>query len=218
MVAMTLGAAVMAAVLTSYVTLSRNFTRSLGITSSTQPPLESQGRRTLTYFVQDVQLANGISGTPSNSSLTLVQPAGTGTKEITYYYNSSCTTATVVTIHGTNVTMPINSLTRVLYDGTTVTAKTIQENIPPPASPAPPATHPLPALADGCYFRYYDSSGNPYDNGSSPYTTVTTYSEGIKQLSLNFSSQAGSKINGTLSPVYPSASPRLLIRNKQLLP
>ena len=68
------------------------------------------------------------------------------------------------------------------------------------------------------YFRYHDDTGSPYDNGSSPYTTQTDYLTGIKQVSMSFSSRIGSSSNGTLTPVYQAASPRLIIRNRQLLP
>jgi prepilin-type N-terminal cleavage/methylation domain-containing protein len=68
------------------------------------------------------------------------------------------------------------------------------------------------------YFRYYDASGNPYDNGTSPYTSVTNYLPGIKQLSMTFTAQAGSSTNGTLTQVYRSDSSRLILRNKQFLP
>lgn len=73
-------------------------------------------------------------------------------------------------------------------------------------------------LSSGFYFRYFDASGNPYDNGNSPYTTIANYLSGIKQLSMTFSCQAGSSANGTLTQVYQVASPRLILRNRQLLP
>jgi Tfp pilus assembly protein PilW len=212
LIAMSLALMVMTAVLTVYVTLGRNFTRSLGLAAANQPNLETQGRRTLAWFAQDARMASGISGSPSNSTVILLQPSGTGTNEITYYYNGTKTAATVA-IHGTNVSVPANSLVRALYNGTTVTSLTIQTNIVDPNDLLHANTTDY-----GCTFRYFDISGNPYDNGSSPYTTVTTYSSGIKQVSLTFFTQAGTSTNGTLSQVYETDSPRLLIRNKGLLP
>jgi type II secretory pathway component PulJ len=61
-----------------------------------------------------------------------------------------------------------------------------------------------------CEFTYYDSSGNQY-------TSYTNYLIGLKQVAVTFTAQAGTSINGTLTPVHASASPRLLIRNKALL-
>jgi hypothetical protein len=62
-----------------------------------------------------------------------------------------------------------------------------------------------------CAFSYYDSSGNPY-------TTYVNYLPGIKQLSLSVTAQAGNSTNGTLTQVYQTDSPRLIIRNRSLLP
>ena len=57
-----------------------------------------------------------------------------------------------------------------------------------------------------------------YDIADRPYTSFTNYLSGIKKISMSFSAQVGSSANGTLTQVYQSASPRLLIKNKQLLP
>lgn len=186
----TLAAIVMAGVLSSYVTLSRSFTRTLGISSANRPTLETQGRITLATFTEDVRVAGSVVGTPTNTSLSLALPSGTGTSTVAY--------SLISVDHDNNPATPdMFSLLRSLNGGT---ARTLHSNL----------------LT--CYFRYYDESGNPYDNSASPYTTITTYASGIKQLTLDFSSQAGSAANGTLTPVYPSASARLLIRNKALLP
>ncbi len=171
LVGMSLALMVMTAVLTTYVTLGRNFTRSLGISSANQPNLESQARRTLAYFTRDVRMASGISGTPSASSLTLSLPTGTSSTTVAYTYSSG-------------------TLTRTPAGGT---AQTLHTNL---------VTF---------TFNYYDSSGNPY-------TTFVNYLPGIKQLSFTLTSQAGNSTNGTLTQVYRTDSPRLLIRNKTLLP
>ena len=189
LVGMSLSLMVMTAVLTTYVTLGRNFTRSLGLSSANQPNLESQARRTLAYFAQDVRMASGISGTPSASSMTLILPTGTTTKKVAYYFNN--TAATTVTLAGYSTTVPAMSLVRV--DGRTG------------------ATQILHSSLLTCIFNYYDTSGYPY-------ATYVNYLTGIKQLSLIITSQAGSSTNGTLTQVYETDSPRLLLRNKALLP
>jgi hypothetical protein len=61
-----------------------------------------------------------------------------------------------------------------------------------------------------CTFTYYDSSGYPY-------TTYLNYLPGIKQISLSFTCQTGSSVNGTLTPVYRTDSAPLLLRNSALL-
>ncbi len=172
LVGMSLALMVMTAVLTTYVTLGRNFTRSLGVSSANQPNLESQARRTLAYFTRDVRMASGISGTPSASSLTLTLPTGTGSTTVAYAYDSTAQTLTRTPASGTAQTLHSSLLSFT--------------------------------------FNYYDSSGNPY-------TSFTNYLSGIKQLSITFTSQAGSSVNGTLTQVYQSSSSRLLLRNKALL-
>jgi len=178
LVGVSLALMIMTAVLTTYVSLGRNFTRSLGLSSANQPNLESQARRTLAYFTQDVRMASALSGTPTSSSLILVMPTSSGSTTVTYTYDSTADTITRTPSGGTALILHSSVLS--------------------------------------CYFRYYDGSGNPYDSGSSPYTTVTTYSVGIKQVSVTFTAQAGSSTNGTLTQVYQNDSPRLLIRNKSL--
>ncbi len=197
-IGMSLALMVMTAVLTTYVTLGRNFTRSLGISSANQPSLESQARRTLAYLAQDVRMASGFpsSSTLSASTMTLILPDGTGTSQVTYYYNSnaitSSTTSDNVTVSGTSVAMRREALTRCVYNGSTVTSLLLHTNL----------------LT--CVFSYYDATGNPY-------TTYVNYLPGIKQLSLSLTAQSGSSTNGTLTQVYSTDSPRLLLRNKALL-
>ena len=182
LVGMSLALMVMTAVLSTYTTLGRNFTRSLGVSSANQPTLEGQARRTLAAFAQDVRMAKDISGTPSASTVILTLPTGTSTTTVTYTYNSGTGTITRTPASGTALVLHSNLLS--------------------------------------CYFRYYDTSGNPYDNGSAPYTTTfsTSSSSGIKQLALTFTSRAGSATNGTLTQIYQTESPRLLLRNRSLLP
>jgi Tfp pilus assembly protein PilW len=128
---------VMTAVLSSYVFVARAYTRTIGFGVPNQPTLEAQGRRTLTYFSQDVEMTSAI-GSPSASEVTLTVPNSLGgTKNVTYYYNS---TSAAVSIY--SVTVLANSLARI--DRATNTALTLHTSL----------------LT--CVFTYYDDSGNPY--------------------------------------------------------
>lgn len=166
----TLSAAIMAAVLSSYIYMGRQLAR-----LANQQTLETEGRRTLAYFARDVRLASGISGTPSATSVTLSLPTSTGTTTVAYSYNSGAGT-----------------LTRTPASGT---AQVLLRNI----------------TTSGLTIRYYDASGNPY-------TTYTDYLSGIKQVSLEFSTQLGTASNGTQTKVYELATNRLILRNRTLLP
>jgi len=192
LVGMSLALMVMTAVLSTYVTLGRNFTRTLGVSSANQPNLESQARRTLAMFAQDVRVATGLSGTPGATSLTLTQPTGAATKTVSYYLNAT-TAAVTLTLSGYSTTVPAQTLVRV--DGSNGNTLNLQSSL---------------QVAGSNAFTYYDASGNPY-------TTFVNYLPGIKQVSLTITLQAGSSINGTLTPAYESDSPRLLLRNKALL-
>ncbi len=104
LVGLALSLIVMAAVLSSYVFLARNFTRSLGVvyavrnttTQSKLPPLEAQLRLTLGYFSQDVRMASGIASTPAPNSgrLALIIPTANGTTTVTYEYDAVARTLT----------------------------------------------------------------------------------------------------------------------------
>ena len=198
LVGMSLSLMVMTAVLTTYVTLGRNFTRSLGLSSANQPNLETQSRRTLAAFAQDVRMASGIPSTftPTATSLTLTLPTGTGTKTVSYYINATAAAVTV-TLSSYSTTVPAQTLVRV--DGGTGTVLTLQSSL---------------YLAGTNIINYYDSSGNRYTSSD---LSAGNYLTSIKQLSLSFSAQAGNSTNGTLTQVYRTDSPRLLLRNKALL-
>jgi prepilin-type N-terminal cleavage/methylation domain-containing protein len=205
LIGMSLSLMLMGAVLSSYVFLGRNFTRALGITSANQPTLEAQSRRTLTYFTQDVRMASGVDTTavapkvaPSNSGVTLILPSSTGSpKCVTYFFNDTSAPVTLTTF-----TVPAKALIRI--DVSANTSQVLH------TGHLNPDTY--------FYFRYYDASGQPYDNSTPPYTTSTSYLSSIKQVSIAFSAQGGDSSNGTLTPVFLSASPRLILRNTQLLP
>jgi type II secretory pathway pseudopilin PulG len=156
---------------------------------SNQQILESEARRTLATFAKDVQAATGISGTPSASAITLTLPTTSGITTVAYAYDSGA---------GTFTRTPAGGIALVLL-------RNITDND-------------AGTTAD-LFIRYYDGSANsnPYDNGSSPYTTITDYASGIRQLSLQFSTQTGVSANGTRTLVYRVASSRLLLRNSALL-
>ncbi len=186
LVGVSLALIVMTGVLSSYVFVARSYNRTIGFGMANQPTLEAQGRRTLAWWAQDVQMASAVTS-PSASEVTLAVPRSDGgTKNVTYYYNSS---ASAVSVY--SVTVPAASLARI--DRDTSTALTLHSSL----------------LT--CVFSYYDTIGNPY-------TTYTNYLSGINQISVAFTAQAGSSVNSTLTQVYKSASPRLLLRNKAWLP
>ena len=184
----TLSAAVMAAVFSSYLYLGRSLAR-----LANQQTLETEARRALGHFAQDVEQATEIdtSVTLNASRVSLKVPAATGTNTVTYYHNSG-SSDTAVTINGTSVTMVANALTRCVYNGTTVSSQTLLRNI------------------TSLSLSFYDSSGNKYTN-------YTDYLPGIKQLGLEFSTQTGSAPNGTRTPVHQVASGRLILRNRSFL-
>jgi Tfp pilus assembly protein PilW len=186
LVGVSLALIVMTGVLSSYVFVARSYNRTIGFGMANQPTLEAQGRRTLAWWAQDVQTASGVTS-PSASEVTLAVPRSDGgTKNVTYYYNS---TASAVSVY--SVTVPAKSLARI--DRNTSTALTLHSSL----------------LT--CVFSYFDTFGNPY-------TSYTDYLPGINQVSMVFTAQAGSSVNSTLTQVYKSASPRLLLRNKAWLP
>lgn len=182
LIGISLSLMVMAAILSSYVFLARNFTRSLGVvfTRTTtdyslvnRPSLETQGRLTLAYFTQDVRMASGVTGTLSADTVTLSIPTATGSTTVTYAYDA------------------LNQTLTRTWSG--MSGQVIHYNVL------------------GCTFNYYDISGNPY-------TTYTNFLLGIKQLSFALTAQGGSARNKTQTQVYSTDSPRLLIRNRSLLP
>ncbi|MBL9217097.1 MAG: hypothetical protein JNG82_01305 [Opitutaceae bacterium] len=192
LIGLSLSLMVMTAVLTTYVSLGRNFTRSLGLSSANQPNLESQSRRTLATFAQDVRGSSGLALAPTATSLTLTVPITTGTKTVSYYINATASPVTV-TLSGYSTTVPAQSLARV--DGGTGVMLVLQGSL---------------LITGTNTFTYYDSSGYPY-------TTYVNYLPGIKQVSLTVTAQAGSSTNGTLTETYVSDSPRLLFRNRPFL-
>lgn len=137
MIGVSLSMIVMTAVLASYVFVARTYARTVAFGSANQPILEAQSRRTLASFARDVQMTSALSS-PTASSVTLTMPSSLmGTKDVTYYFNS---TAAPVTVSGYAV--PAMSLARI--DVTTGTGLTLHSTL----------------LT--CVFIYYDASNNPY--------------------------------------------------------
>lgn len=202
MVGATLSAAVMAAVLSSYIYLGRGLAR-LG----NQQILETQARRTLAYFAYDVQSATGLtiaSVSAPDFSVTFSQPTSpSGVTKVTYYYSQTGTSASIA---GNTVMIPAHSLVRVPNTGTALVGppQTVLSNIT--------------ETTDGCFVRYYDVAGSSYDNDTAPYTPITNYSLGIKQVALNFRTQLGSSASGNQTVAYTWATGRLVFRNRSFLP
>lgn len=202
-----LSAAVMAAVLSSYIYLGRSLAR-----LANQQTLETQARLALGFFTQDVQQATGLvtissaPASPAANRLDLTIPTSTGTTNtVTYYYNSDLTDTTNVTVNGTVVTMPAASLTRCVYNGTTVASLTLLKNI---------SDGDTDEADNDLRFRFFDASGNEYETAT---LTAGSYLPGIKQVSLEFAAQIATENDGTTTPVQREASARLALRNRSFL-
>jgi prepilin-type N-terminal cleavage/methylation domain-containing protein len=201
LVGATLSAAVMAAVLSSYIYMGRGLGR-----LANQQALETDGRRVLAFFERDVRTASSLTDTANLSAtrVALIVPTATSTNTITYYYNNTPSAATV-SINGSNISMPANALTRCVYNGTTVSALTLLRlrNVNNSAV----------ATRTDLTFRYYDSSGNEY-------TSYTNYLTGIKQVTVEFSALKGNNSDDSTSSqtaVYLAKSARTVLRNHALL-
>jgi Tfp pilus assembly protein PilW len=205
LVGATLSAAVMAAVLSSYVYMGRGLGR-----LANQQALEMEGRRTLALFDRDIRMASNlvtISATPTSPAANRVDltiPSASSNNTVTYYYNNTPAAASV-TINGTSISMPANSLTRCLYNGTTVSAFTLLR--------LRNAHDPNVATRSDLTIRYYDSSGNEY-------TTYSNHLSGIKQLTIEFRSVKGNNTDDSASAqtaTYQAKSARTVLRNRSLL-
>lgn len=202
LVGATLSAAVMAAVLSSYIYMGRGLGR-----LANQQTLEMEGRRTLALFARDVRMASNLTDTANLSAtrVSLTVPTASGTNTITYFYNNT-PEADPETINGTTISMPANSLTRCVWNGTSVSAFTLLRlrNVNNTAV----------ASRSDLAIRYYDSSGNEY-------TGYANYLSGIKQLTIEFTCANGNnRGDDTTSPQsasYQAKSARVILRNRALL-
>lgn len=206
LVGATLSAAVMAAVLSSYIYMGRGLGR-----LANQQTLEMEGRRTLALFARDVRMTSSLvtvstsPTSPAANRVDLTVPTASGTNTITYYYNNTPSAATV-RISGTDISMPANALTRCVYNGTSVSAFTLLRlrNINNTAV----------ATRNDLTIRYYDSSGNEY-------TSYANYLSGIKQLTIEFTSANGNNkgddTTSSQSATYQAKSARIILRNRTFL-
>jgi len=88
LVGSTLAAMIMLSLLSSYLFLGRNLSR-----LANQQLLETQSRRALLYFSQDVRMASALSS-PSATGMVLTVPTSSGTTTVTYAYDSAAQTLT----------------------------------------------------------------------------------------------------------------------------
>lgn len=202
-----LSAAVLAAVLSSYIYLGRSLAR-----LANQQTLETQARLALGFFTQDVQQATGLvtistaPTSPAANRVDLTVPTNTGTTNtVTYYYNSDLTDDGDITVNGTAFAPPPASLTRYVYNGTTVTSLTLLKNI---------SDGDTDEADNDLLFRFFDASGNEYETAT---LTAGSYLPGIKQVSLEFAAQITAVNAGTTTPVQREASARLALRNRGFL-
>lgn len=103
LIGLSLSLTIMAAVLSSYLFLGRSLSRLVN-----QQTLETEGRRTLGQFAQDVRAASSISGTPSVSTLTLTIPSGASTTTVAWSYNSATGILTRTPASGTALALVSN--------------------------------------------------------------------------------------------------------------
>lgn len=88
LVGSTLAAMIMLSMLSSYLFLGRNLSR-----LANQQLLETQSRRALLYFAQDVRMASALTS-PSATGVVFTLPASSGSTTVTYAYDSSAQTLT----------------------------------------------------------------------------------------------------------------------------
>jgi prepilin-type N-terminal cleavage/methylation domain-containing protein len=231
---------IMAAVLSTFAFLGRNLNR-----LALQQKLESEGRQALAYFGQDVRAAGAVpipaawsattayavgdvsilsnqyyrairastNQTPPNATywtthdygtcLVLDVADGAGTNRVIYNSYASATTVTITSPALRTVSIPAGSLTRTSPAGSAPV--TLLSNILIVAPATTPATSRF-------YFRYYDFN----DVALAP-TGANNKVSSIKKVAMNFSTRTGSLANGTRTPVFQGASPRLAVRNITLL-
>jgi prepilin-type N-terminal cleavage/methylation domain-containing protein len=95
MIGMSLSLMVLTAVLGSYLFMGRNLVR-----LANQQTLETESRRALLYFAQDVRMASTLSS-PSATGVTFTLPTSSSTTTVAYSYNSSAGTLTRTPATGT---------------------------------------------------------------------------------------------------------------------
>jgi hypothetical protein len=190
LVGMSLALTVLVAVLSTYTLLAQHMVR-----LANQQTLETEARRTLLAFEQDVRATTGLTSA-SSTGLTLTLPTATGSTDVSYAYYSSTTTVAGVSI-------PAESLVRRSPAASGI-PRVLLRNILSSEFGSSPYTY---------GFTYYDASGQQY-----AHPVASSDLGGIKQLSLAFRTATGSTLTGTRTPTYIGATPRLILRNKPFLP
>ncbi len=95
LIGMSLSLMVLTAVLSSYLFMGRNLVRLVN-----QQEIETESRRTLLYFAQDVRMASSLSG-PSATGVTFTVPTSGGTTTVAWSYSSANGTLTRTPATGT---------------------------------------------------------------------------------------------------------------------
>lgn len=161
MVAVTLSAIVMVAILSAYLFVGRNLTRLMNMQGQ-----EVDSRRALRYFAADVSAASAVT-VMSAASLTLTKVETSGSVTVSYTY--AALDGTLIRTQGTNTLTLFSDLTSFA-------------------------------------FTYYNDAGSAIS--SSPHS--------VKAVEFLATASSGTAATGTLSR-YTSASPRVVLRNKQAL-
>lgn len=206
LVGMTLALVVMTGVLSVFSFLGRNLNR-----LANQQKLESEGRRALAYFEQDVRVATGIQTnstptSPSRTTITLTRLTSFGTRKVIYFFNNSASASTQ-TISSISVTAPAKSLVRFYESDATPNTGSTTSLLTNLIQKTDPNIEPS-------SFSFQDVNGSRLDPSSGTFIQKVS---SIKRVSMEFRSQTGVAANGTRTPVYSIASPFLTLRNKSLL-
>ena len=161
MVATSLAAILLTAVLGAYLFLGRNLTRLVNFQGQ-----DVYSRKALRYFTTDVSSAIQLT-TTSDVALTLTKPTAGANVTVSYSYSSGA--GTLMRTEGATTVKVLTGLT-------------------------------------AFSFTYYSESG----------TVITGSPQSVKAVEFSYTSAAGSSGSGTRAS-YTSVSPRVLVRNKQVL-
>lgn len=197
MIAMSISMVVIAALLSSYTFLGRNLVR-----YSNQQQLETQSRRMLQMFSQDVHMATDVPSFSANQVILRLPNGTSGTSffDVAYAYNTNAGTYSVTLLKTDDTTgtysyttTATGTLTRIDYTNGALTLLT-------GISTAPVFS-----------FTYLDQQGVTL-------TPSSTYAFRIKQIEVaNFIAISGTASAGTQSS-FTGASARFVLRNKYLIP
>lgn len=192
MIGMTLALIVMAAMMNTFLYLGRNLNR-----LANQHLLETTSRLTLSQFGRDARQAEAASNT---ADLDSAGPTTAPTDSAVKFWNIPTSNGGV-----TNVTYDFNSITQTLTrsDSASGTSRVILRYIQ--------------------YFdlNYFNTWGLPQTSATSPYNQSSIPNViSIKCVELRVTMRMGDKTNNTtgfMTPEYSAVSPRLALRNRNLL-